>query len=293
MAMDPEWIKRCADFMSYNEGQSFAILDPPRTLSIADDLVPDPVEVPVAAPAEPTPVVDPIDPPKVEPAQSQVLNLPGPISAPDSAGPDQNTPGEVEQPKAGDTPNVEAADPPNAAPNGANSAEGPSKQAGDPTQASPDFGELIVGRFGDGPPNVNTAPDLGSPPSPVLTTSNVPINDNPTTSNISPPTPAPGVFTVAGKIFTADPAGFQLAGSTLSPGRSPVTIAGTPVSLGPSGGLAIGNSTVELATITPVLDVFTAAGATGTLNPIGFALGGATLHPGGPPVTIFPLHPYS
>ena len=55
------------------------------------------------------------------------------------------------------------------------------------------------------------------------------------------------VFTVGGQTFTAAPTGFVIAGTTLMPGGSAVTISGTVVSLGPSGSLKIGSSTIPLA----------------------------------------------
>lgn len=65
----------------------------------------------------------------------------------------------------------------------------------------------------------------------------------------SPPNPA--VITLAGQTFTASPTGFVINGTTVSPGGTAVTIANTPVSLGASSHLQIGNSTLTLGSAPP------------------------------------------
>ncbi|MCJ1366226.1 hypothetical protein MMC16_005352 [Acarospora aff. strigata] len=57
----------------------------------------------------------------------------------------------------------------------------------------------------------------------------------------------PDIFTVGTQAFTANPAGFSVAGTTLSPGGAAVTISGTPISLMPSGNLVIGSDTITMA----------------------------------------------
>ena len=92
-------------------------------------------------------------------------------------------------------------------------------------------------------------------------------------------------FTVADQTFEAEPSGFAIAGSTLTPGGVGISVAGTPVSLGQSGNLQIGASTVQLTNNAPT-NVITVADQTLEANPTGFAIGGATLNPNGPPITI-------
>ena len=93
--------------------------------------------------------------------------------------------------------------------------------------------------------------------------------------------PSETVFTVGGQTFTAEPTGFAIASTSISPGQA-VTISGTIVSLGPSGALVVGSSTMSL----PTQSVFTVDGQTFTAEPTGFVLEGATVAPGGPGVTI-------
>ena len=77
----------------------------------------------------------------------------------------------------------------------------------------------------------------------AITVSGTPISLSPSgvlfvgTSLINIPsiTPAPNVFTVAGQILTANPAGFPLAGSSLSPGGKPMILSGTAITLDASG----------------------------------------------------------
>ena len=89
------------------------------------------------------------------------------------------------------------------------------------------------------------------------------------------------VFTVGGQIFTAEPTGFAIVGTSISPGQA-VTIFGTMISLGPSGALVVGSNTMSL----PPQSIFTVDGQTFTAEPTGFVLEGATVAPGGPGVTI-------
>ena len=100
--------------------------------------------------------------------------------------------------------------------------------------------------------------------------------------------PAPAVLlTVGGRIFTANPGGFNLGKSRVVPGGPAVTISGTPISLAPSGVVVIGDSTISLQQAqTPVPKVFTVADKTFTANPTGFNIGGSRIDPGSPTITI-------
>lgn len=55
--------------------------------------------------------------------------------------------------------------------------------------------------------------------------------------------PSPSIYTVGGQTFTADPTGFPIAGTTLSPGGPAVTVFNTVVSLDPSGRVVMVPST--------------------------------------------------
>ena len=93
--------------------------------------------------------------------------------------------------------------------------------------------------------------------------------------------PSQTVFIVGGQTFTAEPTGFNIASTSISPGQA-VTISGTLVSLGPSGTLVVGLNTMTL----PTQSVFTVDGQTFTAEATGFVLEGAAVAPGGPGVTI-------
>lgn len=96
------------------------------------------------------------------------------------------------------------------------------------------------------------------------------------------------VLTVAGQVFTANPAGFEVDGHTLLQDGSAVTLSGTVVSLGPSG-LQVGSSTIPLTSsqnTAGLQSVFTIAGQTFTANPTGFAVDGHSVSIDGLAVTL-------
>ncbi len=96
------------------------------------------------------------------------------------------------------------------------------------------------------------------------------------------------VYTVAGQVFTPNPSAFPIAGTTISAGGPAVTVDGSIISLGQSGALAIGSSTVDL--LSPVDNSFgqayTVAGQIFTPNPSAFSIAGATIFAGGPALTL-------
>lgn len=95
--------------------------------------------------------------------------------------------------------------------------------------------------------------------------------------------PATPLLAVAGQTFTPNPSAFSIAGSIISAGDPAVTISGTVISLGQSGALAIGSSTVDLL---PSSKAFTVAGQVFTPNPSAFSIAGTTISAGGPAVTV-------
>lgn len=95
------------------------------------------------------------------------------------------------------------------------------------------------------------------------------------------------VYTVAGQTFTPNPSGFPIAGTTISAGGPAVTVDGTIISLGQSGALAIGSSTVDISTPPYTLgEAYTVAGQVFTPNPSAFAVAGTTISAGGPAATV-------
>lgn len=54
------------------------------------------------------------------------------------------------------------------------------------------------------------------------------------------------VLTVGGQIFAPRKGGFDVAGTPVLPGSAPITVAGTPVSLNPSGEVFVGGSKVDV-----------------------------------------------
>ena len=87
---------------------------------------------------------------------------------------------------------------------------------------------------------------------------------------------------VAGQLLTiSDPSAVPLAGTILTPGGADATIAGTPVSLAPSGNLIVGTGPPH-----PSSTVLTIAGHTITANPTSFQIAGTLVKAGAPAVTV-------
>lgn len=81
------------------------------------------------------------------------------------------------------------------------------------------------------------------------------------------------LVTVGNQVITAYPTGFAVSGTTLLPGHAGITVAGTPISLDPSGLLIVGTST---RTVGPLISA----------KPSGFIMDGTTLLPGQAGITI-------
>lgn len=112
-----------------------------------------------------------------------------------------------------------------------------------------------------------------------------------TTISLTDPSPtpfAPEAFTVAGQTFTPNPSAFPIAGTTISADGPAITVSGTVVSLGQSGALRIGSSTIPLASPIdpPPSKVYTIAGQTFTPNPSAFSIANSIVSAGGPAATI-------
>lgn len=91
-------------------------------------------------------------------------------------------------------------------------------------------------------------------------------------------------------IYTANPSAFAIDGTTISAGGPGITIAGTPISLQPSGaGLVVGGSAFAFAASAPAAESptpITIGNQIFTSNPSAFAIAGTTISAGGPGVTV-------
>ena len=250
LSIVPQWQSLCKGFLSYATGlASFAIFDPPRTLTPVAGLGPKPSKTPVGVPASPTRTFQSMSVPSVVPAQSLTLNNPIPTKALDSAvsavdpqasssffdpynDADSHPLQPLDSSPIGDVKTSSANQ--NAANNP--SANVPILGNSDSTVEQEDnlqgLGELIIGAFNRGP--------LGNPP--------VPNKDNPsathvpaehitrdattagdaakTVSRSGSPSPFAGhspespssIFKVAFQTFTANPTGFSVGGVKVVPG---------------------------------------------------------------------------
>ena len=134
-----------------------------------------------------------------------------------------------------------------------------------------------------GPPVVLSGTPIALGYSGVLT-----IGSSSTLLPNGPAVPTANIYTVGGQIITANPTGFAVGTTTLSPGGSAATISGTVVSLGPSGALLIGSSSTNiLPTLSAVAGpVFTVGGLTFTKSSSNVLVDGKTLAAGGPAATV-------
>ncbi|KAI9810598.1 MAG: hypothetical protein M1827_006160 [Pycnora praestabilis] len=101
----------------------------------------------------------------------------------------------------------------------------------------------------------------------------------------SDPFSTPSVITAATQVSTGIPTGFVVAGNTLVPGGSGITISGTPVSLNPLGDIVVG-STMISPNPTDNPAVLTFAEQTFTAVSNGLIIGSQTLSANGPGITL-------
>ena len=108
------------------------------------------------------------------------------------------------------------------------------------------------------------------------------------TVNLATQTTTQNAIIVGNQIFTPNPTGVLIDGTTLIAGGPGITIAGTAFSLLPSGiGLVIGSNTVNLTPPqTPFPNPVTVGNQVFTPNPMGFAIDGTSISAGGAGVTI-------
>lgn len=321
LSLDPGWLKSCTGLLSYAVGlSSFAIYDPPIALQPGSGLVapaPDPGKTdPVTTQGPP---LDPAATSQVQPAQIASASLPRPTTShnddPSRTGNPQNMPPAANPPKSdAPTQTVIGIGLP---PNGVSEGNLPAN--------SPGLGGLIMGAFGPGAPIYQAPSNIGQPDPAVLTVGDqtfapskggfdiagtpilpgsAPVTIAGTPVSLSPSGEVfvggskvhvpqqdpenllPGTFKAGGEHFSPAVTGFFVAGSQVLPASPPVYISGTPVSLGTSGILVIGSSSVNLGSQDRAPDTFEIGGETITADPTGFSVHDSQILPGSPPVTF-------
>ena len=161
---------------------------------------------------------------------------------------------------------------------------------------TPAYHALSVGTqtFTPNPAGFQIGAQIVSPGGPAITAAGTPVSLDaaghlalgPTTLSLAP-SPSP-VFTLGTQTVSANAAGFAVAGTTVAPGGPAVTISGTAVSLGSSGNLIVGSSTIVLPTSDAASsqNIISIAGQTITASPRGFDIRGSSVQPGGSAVTV-------
>ena len=348
-AMDPEWKSRCSDFLSFAPGlKSFAIFDPPRTLTPALQLHPDPTVAPSPTGTLSTSTEDPKVPSSIRPGQIPAADTPKPTVDPDPTPLAVGLPSNVVPAIFGDplghnpsktksslrSSDMDTKISPDNSPIGEESpAAGQHSGGPNPGGAadsgtkhtSQDLGQLIIGALSGGPlaptmpslsrPDVWATLAFGSelatvgrsgvkaagltaaPGGAAITISGDElsldpagifyVNGNAVPLSQSQSTLPSSVFEVGGQKFTADPTGFSLAGSFVSPGQPPITVMGTPVALVEPGRLMIGASTFQFpAAMTPGPQAYRVGDQPLSIGPSGVYIAGSSIVRGGSPVTI-------
>ena len=100
-----------------------------------------------------------------------------------------------------------------------------------------------------------------------------------------PPPPTP-ILTVAGQTLTPSPAGFAIGGHSVLPGGPAVTVDESTFSLASESNALIVNGKTSPLPPVPATPIITLAGQAITPAPTGFAIGGSSVLPGGPAVTL-------
>ena len=318
-SLDPIWEAMCTGLFNDNFGlTTFGLFDPPIALTPASLLAPTP-PAPIPTPADPTTVPeratpysktakpaslpnDPVAPPartgdpgKESPSQSPV------IASADPASSSQNSAASSKD--KGDPPADPPLDPaldPKVPPVSAVAGDAP---ANAPANSKVPLASAIVGNSpAESTVPSSTAPDpLPDPKVPI-----VPPGEDPqaqtqglgaiiynafgrsgpevkATSTIS--SPLQSILTIGTQTFTANPTGFKINEVPILPGDSSHTVDGTVISLGQSGILAIGSSTVSLTSPSSI-SILTVAGQTFTPNPTAFSIAGTIVSAGGSAVTV-------
>ena len=319
-SLDPTWALACtAMYTDVSGGTTLAIVDPPIALTPALMLLPTPTVPPTLA--KPTTVAEPALP-STKPAKPASLpNDPlGPARTQDP-GKDRATPPAVTVPSTSasmpddsvgssdgqDDPPPDHRVPSISAVAGNPSSDRPSDNeagAGDPSGGSTASLSSANDSPSDGSQQPPTDPKVPVVPSPNQGGNNPQIHtqglgaiiynafgkSGPEAGGSPTPLPPPqSVFTINTQTFTANPTGFMINNAAITPGGMPHIIDGTSISLGQSGILAIGGSTISLTgppSTSLAAEAFTIAGQIFTPSPSAFSIAGTTISANGPAVTV-------
>lgn len=322
-SLDPTWEAMCTGIFNNNFGlTTFGLFDPPIALTPAPLLAPTP-PAPEPTPADRTAVPEratsysmiakPASLPNDRVAPPARTGDPGPSQSPviasaDPASSPQNSGNSVASPKdKGDPPADPPLDSPPIAKKPLVSAVAGDAPADPPSNSKVPLDSAIAGNSpAEATVPSSTAPD--PPPDPKVPIVPVPspaedpqaqkqglgaiiynafgrsgpeVKASSTTS-----LPLQSILTIGTQTFTVDSTGLEINKVTILPGGTPQTIDGTVVSLGQSGHLAIGSSTVDLPSSPSTAILTAAAGQTFTPNPTAFSLADTIVSAGGSAVTV-------
>lgn len=316
----PTWASACTGiFTGANGLTTFDLFDPPIALTPTAWLVP-PTPSAVAAPADPTTVLEQTASSAKAAKPASLPNPGAPPAKTKDPGGDSTTPSPVE---ASADPVESTALPGNSIASAGNKDDSPADPPSDPKVPSvpedpPRDSNLPATNFPDPPlGDLQTSlPNPNAPAAPVPQQAgqsqaqaqglgaliynafgksgpdNSPTNDDDDNNVVGGSPVTQNTLTIAGQKLVPDPSGMVIGGSSLVPGGSAITVSKTPISLGSSGILVVASSTIPLLTplgppSTPfAANALTAAGQTFTPNPSAFSIAGTTVVAGGSAITI-------
>ena len=317
-SLNPTWAAICTGiFSDFIAMSTLDLFDPPVALTPASMLLlntfPRPMPKPAPAPADPTTR-------SVQASPSANAAKPAPIphnpSAPPAATSDPRKGGPQH------SPTVASADPAGSAPLPDGLADSPDKK-GDPASDSPSdplsdpgvasvAGDQLADPKGSSfgasdrrPNNVQNSPAVPKEPAVLVTqgadhpsqTQGIgaiifnafgrlgPDGDGIKSAANTPFLPPQSIITINDQTFTANPTGFKVNNAALAPGGTAYTVNDTIISLGRSGVLVVGSSTISL-TAPATASVLAVADQTFTPNPSAFSIAGTIISAGGPAVTV-------
>lgn len=325
-SLDPIWASACTGMYTDPAGKTtLALFDPPIALTTAALLLPTPTARPTIA--DPT-TEEKQTAPSAKPAKpasipNDPVAPPARTGDPGKAGPTDPKASVIPDPLSEEDPPARTGDLGKAGPTNPKAPVPPVPLPGeDPPVQRQGLGAIIYGAFGESEPGADGSSPISRRLQSIITIGTQIFTAHPTGFTVNNVAFTPGgspyavdntiislgqsgvlligsstvslldqvsstIFAVAGQTFTPNPSTFSIAGTTISAGGPAVTVEGTIISLGQSGELAIGSSTINIPSPSYTLgEVYTVAGQMFTPNPSAFSIAGTTISADGPAATI-------
>ena len=282
-SLDPIWASECTAIMTDQFAlHTFALFDPPIALTPAALLLPTGVAGPTSA--DPTAISE-------RPTNSAEAAKPGSLRKDHPTAPAKT--GDPRRESPAPTPAIASADPAGSASRPDSPADSPNNIENPPSDPPSDPKAPSVLENPSADPKAPIIPVSLPGETPQAQTQGLGAiiynafgkSDNRVDGSSPISLPPQSVFVINTRTFTANPTGFTINDAAITPGGTPHIVDGTTISLGESGVLAIGSSTISLAN--PVSStVLAVAGQIFTPNPSIFSIAGTIISAGGSAITF-------